>query len=265
MLDAFFLPVERGQRFCILHAPPGTPRRSVVYVHPFAEEMNKARRMAALQARRFAERGIAVLQIDLHGCGDSSGDFGEARWETWKRDVEAAIAYVAERHAAPVTLWGLRLGASLAAEVSHIRVDHLVLWQPVPTGSQFMAQFLRLRLASEMLASGAATTAMRQLTEALAAGNTLEIAGYELHPDLARAIDAVKLEAIVPSVKRVDWLDVVPTGTIAPRPTALRILDAWRKHAIEVNFSQATGEPFWATVEIAECPELLAVTDKALP
>ena len=43
-------------------------------VKAWAEEMNKARRMAALQARLLAENGYAVLQIDLHGCGDSSGD-----------------------------------------------------------------------------------------------------------------------------------------------------------------------------------------------
>ena len=265
MLDAFFLPVEPGERFCILHSPHGNARRGVVYVHPFAEEMNKARRMAALQARRFAARGIAVLQIDLHGCGDSSGDFGEARWETWKRDVEAAIAHFAERHPVPITLWGLRLGATLAAEISHPRVDHLVLWQPVPNGSQFMAQFLRLRLASEMLASGAATSAMRELTQALAAGNSLEIAGYELHPDLARAIERVKLENRAPPVRRIDWLDIVPAATTAPRPSALRALEAWQARGIEAKLSQATGEPFWATVEIAECPELLALTDEVLP
>jgi len=264
VLDAFFLPVEPGQRFCILHSPDGTPRRSVVYVHPFAEEMNKARRMAALQARRLAARGVAVLQIDLRGCGDSSGDFGEARWESWKRDVEAAIGFLSERFPAPVTLWGLRLGAVLAAEIAHPRVDRLLLWQPVPNGSQFMSQFLRLRLASEMLTSGAATTAMSELTQTLAAGRSLEIAGYDLHPDLARAIERVKLESIVPSAKRVDWLEVVAEG-MSPRPAAGRVLDSWRARGIEANLGVATGEPFWTTVEIAECPELLELTDKALP
>jgi len=263
VLDAFFLPVEPGRRFCILHSPDGTPRRSVVYVHPFAEEMNKARRMAALQARRLAARGVAVLQIDLHGCGDSSGDFGEARWESWKRDVEAAIGLLSARFPAPVTLWGLRLGAALAAEIVHPRVDRLLLWQPVPNGSQFLSQFLRLRLASEMLASGAATTAMRELTQTLAAGRSLEIAGYDLHPDLARAIERVKLESIVPSAKRVDWLEVVAEG-MSPRPAAGRVRDAWRARGIEANLGVATGEPFWTTVEIAECSELLELTDKAL-
>ena len=51
--------------------------------------MNKSRRMAALQARAFAEMGFGVLQIDLFGCGDSSGDFSDARWDIWKQDLIA--------------------------------------------------------------------------------------------------------------------------------------------------------------------------------
>jgi alpha/beta superfamily hydrolase len=42
-----------------------------------AEELNKSRHVAAAQARAFAAAGYSVLQIDLYGCGDSSGDFGE--------------------------------------------------------------------------------------------------------------------------------------------------------------------------------------------
>lgn len=264
MPDAFFLPVEPGQRFCLLHLPAGRPRRAVVYVHPFAEEMNKARRMAALQARRLAGEGCAVLQIDLHGCGDSSGEFAEARWQTWRRDIEAAVGFMAGRFAAPVSLWGLRLGAALAVEVADARVDHLLLWQPVTSGAQFLSQFLRLRLASEMLASGAASSAVRELTQALAAGRSLEIAGYELHPQLAAALERIKLEALAPAAARVDWLEVVAERSMALRPGSARSVDAWRSRGVAVRTAQAVGEPFWATVEIAECEELLALTSEAM-
>jgi hypothetical protein len=47
-LEVFFLPVEPGQRFAIFHpAATPKPRGAVLYAHPFAEEMNKSRRMAA--------------------------------------------------------------------------------------------------------------------------------------------------------------------------------------------------------------------------
>ena len=264
MLDAFFLSVEPGQRFCILHTPQGAPSRGVVYVPPFAEEMNKSRRMAALQARRLANEGIAVLQIDLYGCGDSSGDFGAARWDHWKRDIEAAIGLLSQRFACPVSLWGLRLGALLAAQIRHPRVDHLLLWQPVLSGSQFLSQFLRLRVAGEMLASGAATTAVRELAQALRAGTSLEIAGYDLHPDLATAIDGLKLDALVPSVRRVDWLEVVADPALSLRPPARRVLDAWQARGIDAKAAQAPGEPFWTTVEIAVCEDLLALTTQTM-
>src|SRR5258705_9769402 len=76
-VETFFLPLDNAKRFCISTIPSNgvEPRGSVLYLPPFAEEMNKSRRMAALQARAFARIGWNVLQMDLFGCGDSSGEF----------------------------------------------------------------------------------------------------------------------------------------------------------------------------------------------
>ena len=68
--------VGRGpQRRFWLHHPArgGAVRARVLYLHPLAEEMNRSRRMAALQARALAAAGCEVLQPDLLGCGDSAG------------------------------------------------------------------------------------------------------------------------------------------------------------------------------------------------
>jgi exosortase A-associated hydrolase 2 len=264
VLEAFFLPLELGQRLCILNSSTGSPRRAVVYVHPFAEEMNKTRRMAALQARHLAAEGFVVLQMDLYGCGDSGGDFSQARWHIWRRDVQAAVDWLWNRFQVSVTLWGLRLGATLAAQIAASPVDHLVLWHPVTEGQQFILQFLRLRLASEMLAGGAATTAVRDLSAALANGNSLEIAGYELHPELAAAIENIRLEGFQPAVKRVDWIDIVGDSELALRPGARRVVDAWRSRNLEVHARQVAGEPFWSTIEISECEPLLVSTTEAM-
>ena len=71
--EAFFLPAENGYRFC-LYTPAlgGTEKAALIYIHPFAEELNKTRRMVALQVKALSEAGFTVLQIDLSGCGDSS-------------------------------------------------------------------------------------------------------------------------------------------------------------------------------------------------
>lgn len=267
MPNAFFLPVEPGERFCIFHPAQGRDRgRGLVYVHPFAEEMNKARRMAALQARNLAAEGFAVLQIDLLGCGDSSGDFADARWDLWIRDVSTAVEWLRQR-APKVSLWGLRLGAVLAAEVARdprAAIDHLLLWQPVVNGAQFMTQFLRLRLASEMLADGAASSAIDQLRAQLAGGQSLEIAGYELHPELAAAVGQLNLAAVVPKLKNVHWMEVGDDPAAPLRPASRRVLDAWRAGGVAASTSMVAGEPFWSTLEIAECEPLLRATTEAM-
>lgn len=239
----------------------------MVYVHPFGDEMNKARRMAALQARRLANEGWSVLQIDLHGCGDSAGEFVDARWETWADDVRSALGWLRSRVPGPLSLWGLRLGATLACEVARdpsLGLERLVLWQPVVAGEQFIVQFLRLRLASEMLASGASTTALRELRAELAQNRSLEIAGYELHPQLAEAITRQDLARTAPAAKRVHWLEVAPEPSASLRPASRRVADAWSKQGLAIDHAVVAGDPFWTTIEIAECEALLSATTEAL-
>ena len=88
----FFLAGAAGPLFCLQLAPaPGmTPRGALLYLPPFAEEANRSRRMAVLQARRLAARGWPVLLLDPFGTGDSAGAFHEARWELWLDDAARA-------------------------------------------------------------------------------------------------------------------------------------------------------------------------------
>jgi exosortase A-associated hydrolase 2 len=266
--NTFFLPSGPGHRFCIYHpAVHDRAGRGIVYAHPFCEEMNKSRRMAALQSRRLASAGIAVLQIDLFGCGDSSGDFTDASWEIWKQDLKAALDWLRLRVRGPTGLWGLRLGASLAADVARDRsldIDQLLMWQPVANGEQYLTQFLWLRLAAEMLAEGAAQTGVRELRETLARGDAVEVVGYDLHPGLAADIDVLRLADLVPAVRRVHWLEVAATAEPKLLPASLRALEAWRSKGMDVRATSVAGDPFWSTIEITECEPLLAATTSAL-
>ena len=90
-MEALFIPAASGQRLLVHHPAQGSSRGGVVYVQPFAEEMNKSRRMATLQAQALAAQGWAVAMPDLAGCGDSSGEFAEARWDDWVDDVLLAV------------------------------------------------------------------------------------------------------------------------------------------------------------------------------
>jgi exosortase A-associated hydrolase 2 len=261
---AFFLPAGRGERFCIFHPALGAPLGSVLYLHPFAEEMNKSRRMAALQARTFAARGYNVLQIDLFGCGDSGGDFGDARWDIWKEDAALAVDWLGRQAEVPIHLWGLRLGALLALDYSRDSGKSfagLLLWQPVASGAQFMTQFLRLRLAGDMLAGGDANNGTEQLRAQLRAGKALEIAGYELAPELAQVIERLDLAALAPENVPARWFEISAEGK--PSPALRRAALAWGAAGAEVDLHAVRGEPFWSSVEISECPELTAATSES--
>ena len=264
--EPFFIDGARGRRFCLFHPARGACKGALVYVHPFAEEMNKSRRMAALQSRALAEQGWAVLQIDLHGCGDSDGVFREARWGNWKDDLGDACAWLGQRSGQRVGLWGLRLGALLALDYAcgaAVTPSRLMLWQPVHSGAAALTQFLRLRLAGEMLGkaeSGGGTAALRAT---LASGEALEIAGYMLEPALAAEIDALDAAALIPPCP-VDWFDIVPAAERALSAPAQRVSAAWHQRGAAVTMHKVASAPFWSTQEIVECEGLIAATCAAL-
>ena len=141
--------------------------------------------MAALQSRAMAAAGYDVLQIDLLGCGDSSGDFADASWQAWREDVVLAHRWLRTQTQAPLTLWGLRAGCLLAANaaVDLTESTNFIFWQPVVSGKQHWQQFMRLKMAGE-LAGGQAKGVSEQLRQQLAEGKHVEIAGYAISPDL---------------------------------------------------------------------------------
>jgi exosortase A-associated hydrolase 2 len=220
--------------------------------------------MAALQSRRLAENGYAVLQIDLHGCGDSSGDFGEATWEIWLEDVRAAHDWLRTNCTAPLWLWGLRTGCLLAAEAAR-RIDtpaNFLFWQPVISGKQFLQQFLRLKVAGEML-SGDSKGVMEALKAQLAAGQSVEIAGYKLSPGMARGLESAELSPSTPS-GRLRWLEVSTRPEAALAPASLKRLEQWRATGFAVESAVLPAPTFWQTTEIEEAPALQDATLAAL-
>lgn len=258
----FFLPASGGQRYCLLHLPPPgrNVRGGIVYLHPLAEELNKSRHVAAAQARAFAAAGYSVLQIDLYGCGDSSGDFGDARWPIWHNDLHLACAWLAQRVDGPLTLWGLRLGALLAldfASRAQLPLARLLLWQPELDGRRCIDRFLRLRLAARLL-DGGAPDAPGQARAELANGRPVEVAGYLLASALAHAIDDVHAGALLPAVP-VYWLDYrapQQAGAAPPRQLAQQ----WRSQGAAVHMATFGDGPFWHSGELLACPQLLDAT-----
>lgn len=263
--QVFFSDAEPGQRFNIFYpAQRHTPRGTIVYVHPFAEEMNKSRRMIALTARRLAQAGFGVLQVDLHGCGDSSGDFGDATWSTWVQDVVLASQRALSLSPAPLWLWGLRAGCLVASEAA-LRLDaptNFIFWAPPANGSLLLQQFLRLKLAGDMIGGGA-KGGMEALRQQLSSGQTVEIAGYQLAPALANGLGAATLTA-PRQTGRLLWLEVSnkPDATISP--AANKTITAWQNVGAQVQSHVVSGPAFWQTTEIEIAPALEEATLAAI-
>jgi exosortase A-associated hydrolase 2 len=130
--------------------------------------------------------------------------------------------------------------------------DRLLLWQPVLKGEQFLTQFLRLRLAADMLQSGGDSGGTKALRAQLKAGGTLEIAGYELAPALGNAIDALDAAKLAPACP-VDWIEVGQDLS----PASVRVIAAWGEG---VTARAVPGPQFWCTQEIEDAPALIDAT-----
>lgn len=260
-MQPFFLPRLDEQRFCLFYpAAATTSRGAVLYIHPFAEEMNKSRRMAALQSRALAAAGYDVLQLDLLGCGDSSGDFTDASWQAWRDDICEAVGALRQRSAAALTLWGLRAGCLLAVQAAaqiREKVD-FIFWQPVIYGKQHWQQFMRLKMAGEM-AYGQGKAIGEQLRQQLTAGQPVEIAGYGIAPALAAGLELAELKPPAGS-GRVIWLETSLRDESTLAPVSLKHIEQWQAAGWHIDARIARGPAFWQTAEIEDAPELIAAT-----
>lgn len=270
----FFHRVGERDRFCFFHAPRGEPRGSILAVHPFAEELNKTRAAVAEGSRAFAADGFAVLQIDLLGCGDSAGDFADADWDRWIEDLASAWALLERIAPGPRWLWGTRLGALLAENFAgrcEPAADGLLFWQPVQNGAQHLNQFLRLKTVATALkqtlradASSFASTVTEDSPRAeLAAGRSVEIAGYRLNASLASALHGAQMGKHERVPLRVRWFDVAQQGSTTS-PIAERLATRWRELGSDVALSTVQGPPFWQTVEVERCTPLVDASARAL-
>jgi exosortase A-associated hydrolase 2 len=268
-IESFYLPGAKGKLFSLFYPPLGDDacNGGVLYIHPFAEEMNKSRRMAALQAREFSRLGYAVLVIDLYGCGDSDGELKDADWDIWVNDLLSAMEWLQSRCNASIILWGLRLGASIALQISEqsaLNISKLILWHPILKGSVALTEFLRIAFAADMLKSRQNTSSTSELKKKLLSGQTLELSGYDLNSGLAKAMDSVDMALYSKTETPVFWLEVVRDTTRPVSPAVSKILDVWKTNNISVNHVQLSCESFWSSGEITECADLICATTEIL-
>lgn len=267
-LDADFIDSAGGRIFVLLHRPAEPVDGCVLFVPPFAEEMNKCRRQATETAKAIVGRRFAALLVDLYGTGDSEGEFSDATWSQWKLNVVAAMTWAARQGLRVNAVVAARLGCILAADSlrdAGMAVGTSVFWQPVTVGRQFLTQFLRLRVAASMMESDRPET-VEKLKARLGAGETLEVAGYPLSPLLAQRIEEAELTASLHAgLGRLRLIEIGRAGGSNELTAAgKRLLRGAEQKSIESHGLRVPGEPFWASTETVVNSTLAALTAEYL-
>jgi exosortase A-associated hydrolase 2 len=242
----------------------GAARGCVLVIPPFGEEMNKARRMVAEAAIRLAEQGIVTVIPDLYGTGDSGGDFVDADWETWRADL-GCVAVWAEGRGMPVDrLLAVRLGAALALDCIASgslsgRYRCTVFWQPVFDGVRFLTQFLRLRTAASL--AGDKKESVAELRASLAAGQSVEVAGYVLSPGLASALGRLSMPEVLPAeLGVVTSLEVTRSEDAAASMPLAHLCERSVAAGRSAVVHAVAGEPFWSSTEVVTVPGVIDST-----
>lgn len=264
-MSPFFLDCPNGSLFALYWSAVTTPpKQAVLYVPAFAEEMNKARRMVALQARALADKGYAVLVLDLLGTGDSAGDFAEASWEVWLSNLACGIAWLKAQGIVQVDLWGLRTGALLAMDFVNRypgKIARLLLWQPVLNGDSFVTQFLRLRVAASMMNNDMPKEKTSDLKKRLLDGQAIEVAGYGLNPELMNPLMTLRADQLsLKNIKEVALFEVVASEDTPVSISNSHFCSQLQDQGIKTSLTKIIGDSFWASQEITEAPDLIKMT-----
>ena len=266
-LDAPASTQQGGRPFVVLRPPQRAGGPTVLVVPPFAEEMNKCRRMIAEVGRRLESSGVGMLLVDLFGTGDSEGEFAQADWQRWKADLTTAMQWATAEGAAIRGMLAIRLGCILGSEtlagIGH-RVQRTVLWQPVTSCRRFLEQFLRLRVAASMMGGDSKET-VAALRSRLKSGELLEVAGYEISGTLADQLDAAELQRFIGAhLGAVHWMEAVRSADAELPVPSGKAIEAARAAGIETTSHPIAGEPFWSSTEIVCLDAMVARTADVL-
>lgn len=258
-----FMAINGRRLFALQIVPTGPCIGAVLYLPSFAEEMNRCRSHVTSQAHALAAIGYQCLLLDPYGTGESDGEIIDGDWDTWLADSSAAAQWLVQQTGQALTLWGVRTGALLAAELAAspaVAAAGLLLWQPVLDGKVFLNQYLRLRIASQMV-NDAARETTDIIRARLSAGDIVEVAGYPLTGRMADSLAARRLEDF-PAIasKRIAWAEIVAKPGQPMAMPSRKLIDKLQASGAQV-ISQAVACPMmWQVHERVEAPALLQAT-----
>lgn len=145
------------------------------------------------------------------------------------------------------------------AKTSSVPIDSFILWHPVLNGGLAVNQFLRLAATSQIM--GKEGSSPKEIRNILNQGQAVEIGGYELHPELASAIEKQKMEDLFPSQNSsILWQEISLSDPPDFTPASKKVLDIFKANGCRINARAISGNTFWNSVEISTVPNLITDT-----
>ncbi|MCR9105138.1 MAG: hydrolase 2, exosortase A system-associated [Gammaproteobacteria bacterium] len=262
-LQPRFLGGEGSRHFTLTFESHGAARGHIVFLPPFAEEMNRCRALVAQQARAFCALGYHCTLIDFFGTGDSEGELADARLAHWQQNIDTTIDTITSQSALPVTLWGLRTGALIAADYASRTardIQHILMWQPVTSGKRYVVQLLRQRVAS-LANSGLPAETTAQIRQRLGDGQTVEVSGYVLGGGIVADLESLTLSDTTPRCAgSVFWLEHADSEGEPLSAGAQKAVDKLAQGSTEVQVHTFSGAPVWQLHKRDHAPRLLEIS-----
>ena len=195
-MSPFYFGTADRRLFGIYEAARCSPAKgAVVLCYPWGPEYIHAHRSLRQLSNMLTAAGMHTLRFDYFGTGDLAGEMTEIHLADWQADIRTAISELQDiTNAMPVSLIGLRLGATLAAHIAATtgsKVASIVLWDPVLYGEEHVSELYRQSPAG-------AETHQRPLARPAEIGGGHEILGFPLTDRMACEIEKLDLIALVP-------------------------------------------------------------------
>tara|TARA_R110002094_G_scaffold53566_1_gene64902 strand:- start:4361 stop:5152 length:792 start_codon:yes stop_codon:yes gene_type:complete len=252
ILNGHFIESTMGRVFLTVTGPLPA-RKAVLCLPPLFEEMNLSRAVMAGQARYFAAHGITSCVLDYYGTGDSEGDVESVSTETWLEDVLAAGGWLQQQGVDSLMLWGVRFGGLLQLHYQRrlheaLPVSNQLLWSPIASGKRYVKQLMRLKQAGSLMRGDGKKFDWRQH---IAAGETVEVAGYPLNNRLLASIESLEVSDRIALGSSTLWLEL---GGSEVSPGTTSLVATWPSDSYHLR---ALPSPlFWQIPETFSVPEI---------
>ena len=107
-----------------------------------------------------------------------------------------------------------------------------------------------MRIAANLDRTDTAKETTTSMRRALASGEILEVAGYEIHPALAEAVDGARLEQHrLADGSQVLWLENAVGAPPGPTPASEALLARWPGEGCQIDLRLFQGPAFWQVHE----------------